>query len=96
MKADPRQSRKWRELRARLYERDRRADARCWICGQPIDYRAAPLSPDSWEPDHVVPVAADPDRAFDPGNIRAAHCACNRARGNRKQGNDLGTRSRQW
>ena len=93
---DPRGTKRWQKLRANLYERDRRADARCWICGQPIDYRAPSGTPDSWEPDHVLPVSARPDLAFDVGNIKPSHCSCNRARGKRGNANDLGSPSRAW
>ena len=93
---DPRGTKRWQKLRVNLYERDRRAGAPCWICGQPIDYRAPSGTPDAWEPDHVLPVASRPDLAFDPGNIRPSHCSCNRARGKKANCNDLGTPSRAW
>ena len=93
---DPRRTSRWRKLRPLLYERDRAANAACWICGQPIDYRAAPGTPDAWEPDHAVPVRDAPELAFDPGNILPSHSSCNRARGKGESGNDLGTPSRAW
>ena len=93
---DPRGTRRWQKLRANLLERDRRANAPCWICGQPIDYRAEPMTPDAWEPDHVLPVATHPELAFDPGNIKPSHCSCNRARGKKKNDNGLGLPSRIW
>lgn len=93
---DPRGTRRWQELRASLYERDRKANAPCWICLQPIDYRAEPGTPDAWEPDHVRPVATDPELAFDPGNIRPAHCSCNRSRGSKRGVSSLGRPSRNW
>lgn len=95
MERDPRRTTRWRKLRARLYERDRRADAPCWICGQPIDYRAPARTPDAWEPDHFIPVSERPDLAFDPGNILPAHCSCNRSRG-AGEALGLGTPSRDW
>lgn len=68
------------------YQRNRR-DLRarrepCWLCGQRIDYRAPARHPDSFEPDHVYPVSTHPHLAEDPGNLRASHMRCNRARGN--------------
>lgn len=93
---DPRGSRRWHELRARLFDRDRKANAPCWICGQPIDYRAASMTPDAWEPDHVQPVATHPDLAFDPGNIRPSHCSCNRSRGSRRADASIGKSTRNW
>lgn len=94
--ADPRSTARWQRLRAILYDRDRKANAPCWICGQPIDYRARSGTPDSWEPDHVLPVATHPDAAFDPGNVRPAHCSCNRSRGSSKGCPGLGSLSRRW
>lgn len=96
MARDPRGTTRWQRLRAQLYERDRRACAPCWICGQPIDYRAAPGSPDAWEPDHVQPVALRPELAFDPGNIRPAHASCNRSRGANRGAPSIGSPSRDW
>lgn len=93
---DPRGTRRWRELRERLYRRDRAANVPCWICGQPIDYRAEAGTPDAWEPDHVQPVADHPELAFDPGNIRPAHCSCNRSRKNTGAGEQIGVPSRIW
>mgnify|MGYP002546931531 CR=1 FL=1 len=95
-RSDPRQTARWRALRARLYERDRAVDAPCWICGQPIDYRAPAGTPDAWEPDHVAPVSSDPDKAYDPGNIRPAHSSCNRSRGSSKGAPSIGEPSRNW
>lgn len=94
--SDPRQTRRWRELRSRLYERDRKANAPCWICGQPIDYRAEAGTPDAWEPDHVVPVASNPELALDPGNVRPSHCSCNRSRGSDKGAPSIGSPTRRW
>lgn len=94
--SDPRCTRRWRVLRESLFLRDKKANAKCWICGQAIDYRAAAGTPDSWEPDHVVPVTSRPDLAFDPGNIKPAHCSCNRSRGNCRGDSSLGTPSRVW
>ena len=97
---DPRGTQRWRRLRKKLYRRDRMADAPCWICGEPIDYRARPGSGRAWEPDHVRPVNLYPELAYDEGNIRPAHCACNRARGqggrSPRDNGMLGTPTRRW
>lgn len=93
---DPRCTRRWRNLRHNLFMRDKRANAKCWICGQAIDYAAPVGSPDAWEPDHVVPVAKDPSLAYDPGNIRASHSSCNRSRGKEAGTPSLGAPSRIW
>lgn len=96
MARDPRGTRRWRELRRRLYKRDRAANSPCWICGQPIDYRAEAGSPDAWEPDHVMPVADHPELALDPGNIKPAHCSCNRSRGSGRAEASIGNPTRNW
>ena len=93
---DPRGSTKWQKLRRILYERDRKANAPCWICGQPIDYRAAPGTPDSWEPDHALPVSTHPELAYDPGNVMPSHCSCNRSRGNASKPAGIGRPTRRW
>ena len=97
---DPRGTQRWRRLRKKLYERDRMANAPCWICGEPIEYRARPGTPRAWEPDHVRPVNLYPELAYDESNIRPAHASCNRARGKggRSPRGDgtLGKPTRKW
>jgi 5-methylcytosine-specific restriction endonuclease McrA len=80
------------------WNRDRKARAACHICGQPIDYDVEPSStPDSWEPDHLVPVSKRPELELDLANVAPSHMRCNRGRGNGKNGeNDLGMRSKIW
>ena len=92
---------RWRVVRAQCYERDKRADARCWICGKPIDYAAPAGHPDAWEPDHYLTVAEHPECAYDHANIRAAHASCNRRRGRLDQAekavrDSLGEPSEDW
>ncbi len=93
--SDPRKTTRWQKLRRLLYRRDRAANAPCWVCGQPIDYRARPGTPDAWEPDHVRDVKHWPELAFEPTNIRACHCSCNRSRGTREVAG-TGKPSRPW
>ena len=87
------------------WDRDRKAKAPCHICGQPIDYSIQPGpegGPESWEPDHLVPVVkareiGQPQLELDLTNIQASHKRCNRARGDGTKGeNELGRRSRIW
>lgn len=86
-----------KKVRAMCWRRDREAKAPCWICGQPIDYTAAPSStPDSWEPDHYLPRSRHPEYALDPSNIRPSHKKCNRSRSNNATLHGLGNRSRRW
>ncbi len=94
--SDPRSDPRWRSLRVSCYRRDRRANAPCWICGQPINYALKPSSaPDAYEPDHVRDVKTRPELAFDPGNIAASHRSCNRGRGTREV-DGIGQPSRVW
>ena len=95
--ADQWHSRRGRSVRALCWRRDREDKPACWICGEPIDYTAAPSStPDSWEPDHRLPRKEHPELVLDPTNIVASHKRCNRSRGARAVFRGLGNRSRQW
>lgn len=89
---------RWRRVRAMAYDRDRKRDAPCHLCGQPIDYLAPPLSPDSWEPDHILPCDKHPDRMYDIANLAPSHSSCNRSRGDAEieHGEPLGRPSRSW
>lgn len=104
-------SRRWRQVRQAAYERDSRmvtraADgrtevgARCWICGEPIDYGAKAGQPYAWEPDHRIPVSVRPDLQYDLANIYPSHSKCNRSRGNGAHAKPtpagLGVPSRRW
>lgn len=89
---------RWPQVRKMAWDRDRKARAVCHICGQPINYFLQPSSaPDSWEPDHLIPVAKRPDLELDLKNILASHMRCNRARGDGTNGeNAIGMQSRVW
>ena len=96
---------RWETIREIAYKRDRAADAPCWICGQPIDYRAKSsnrdYNPRAWEPDHVLPRSEYPELTYDLTNIRPSHAYCNRSRGQSDGAeaasrNRLGKRSRDW
>ena len=91
-------SSRWPYIRAQAWNRDKKARAVCHICNEPIDYFVPPSStPDSYEPDHVVPVHMRPDLELDLGNIKASHRRCNRQRGDGTNGtNIIGERSRRW
>ena len=91
-----RRNSRWKKIRELAWERDRQAKNKCQICGQPIDYSLPPSStPDSYEPDHIIPVSIDNEYELDINNIRATHRRCNRARCN-KDVIDLGKVSRIW
>lgn len=70
--------------------------ARCWLCGQPIDYAAPVGHVDSFELDHFYTVSAHPELQEDPANFRPAHMLCNRQRGDGPPMPSLGSLSRNW
>lgn len=88
---------RWRRVREMAWNRDRKARAVCHICGEPINYSIpASSAPLSWEPDHVLPFAKNPELELDLNNIKASHMRCNRQRGTGAQDMALGQRSRLW
>lgn len=91
-----RSGRRYRQIRQQAYQRDRRRNATCWICGQPIDYSAPAGTPDAWEPDHRVPPKDAPELAELITNLMPSHSSCNRSRGDRAPKPGLGETSRQW
>lgn len=100
---DPRSTERWRQVREMCYRRDRKRNAKCWICGGTINYRASnnslspDYSPNAWEGDHRISVLQHPEFAFDPTNVMPSHCSCNRSRGDKeKEAGQLGENSRDW
>ena len=92
-------SSRWPYIRRLAWDRDRKSRAVCHICGEPIDYFVKPSSsPDSYEPDHIIPVSLRPDLELDLKNIAPAHRRCNRQRGDGSSfaANDVGRHSRLW
>ena len=78
-------------------ERCAEANAKCWLCGQGIDYDVPSSStPDSFELDHFYTVSEHPELQEDPANFRASHMLCNRERGNGPPNPSLGSLSRVW
>ena len=49
---------RWPYIRKMAWDRDRKARAVCWICGQPIDYSLAPSSANTASADAPVPARA--------------------------------------
>lgn len=87
----------WKRLRLECFKRDKRANAVCHICGQPIDYSLKPSStPDAYEPDHLIARAKSERLTLAPDNIAASHRRCNRRRGKKAVINGLGNQSRAW
>ena len=94
---DPRKSKEWYKLRKQCFKRDKAINAKCWIGDHPINYDVKPSStPDSYEPDHYLPVATHPELALVPENIRPSCKACNRSRQSKAGISNLGSRSREW
>lgn len=92
-----RDGRPWRTLAASYRRECEARDARCWICGQEIDYGADSTShPDSFQPDHFHPVAQRPELALDPANLRPSHRSCNLERSDGPPPLGLGEPSRAW
>lgn len=92
-----RSSRAWRAVAARFRTECEAVNAACWMCGQPVLYdEDATSHPDSFHPDHFLPVSTHPELALDVGNLRASHRSCNIARGNGPPPLGLGTPSRVW
>lgn len=96
-------SRRMKQLREDFFQQGKALDAvgdpaaDCWICGQSIDYDAAPHStPDSHNLDHYYPVSERPDLQEDPTNFRHSHRRCNETRGAGAPSTGLGTPVPQW
>lgn len=69
----------------------------CWLCGQPINYRATnPNDPDAYSYDHAQPWSTHPALRYDPDNGRSAHQRCNKSRGNKTPAPGLGIASEKW
>ena len=90
-------SARWIRTRRNAFERDRAAEAACWICGQPIDYSLGISTCDeAWEGDHYLPVSRHPELEYDVTNVRASHRSCNRSRKAKAGIDGLGTPTRVW
>ena len=103
--ADQWNSAQGRRLRLQLFERDRKADAKCYWClkrGLPgdIDYSLGPYTRGgdvwAWSPEHLKPRHLYPQLALEPTNIVAAHFHCNSSRGTKAGVDELGELSRSW
>jgi len=90
--------RRWQKIRGMAYERDKKNQAVCWWCGQPINYIVPPSStPEAWEGDHKIPVSKNPELELDLTNVMPSHRRCNRSRGDGTNGeNTIGMQSRIW
>nr|DAJ39236.1 MAG TPA: restriction endonuclease [Caudoviricetes sp.] len=92
MPATPGQgTRRYMKLRAIFLDECKEANAPCWLCGQPIDYRIPHNDPvtgavnrEAFELDHAYPRSTHPELAEDPSNFRPSHRACNLKRSDGK------------
>ena len=64
--------------RAALRRDCQRINARCYLCGQPIDYGASSPAPLSFTADHRIPVNAGGSDRME--NLAPCHWKCNRAK----------------
>lgn len=69
---------RWKAMQQACRLRDMRANARCGICGRPIDYDLPQEDPMSYEADHIKPGSKYPELFFSYDNIQASHKVCNR------------------
>jgi 5-methylcytosine-specific restriction endonuclease McrA len=69
---------------------------KCWLCGEPVDYRLKFPHPRSWSLDHAIPIKENPALALNPANWRSAHLDCNEYRGSGEPPIDLGVPSEYW
>lgn len=79
---DPRRSRAYQSIRARMRAKAKADNEPCAICGRAIDYDAPPRHPSSWTCDHIKPVDKYPELALDPANCQSACKSCNSSKGN--------------
>lgn len=84
------------EFRNNMREKYQAVGARCYLCGQPIDYDAPAGSRDALEIDHVIPTSERPELMFEEENLRPAHMSCNRSKQDSKPGPTLGIPSEEW
>ena len=98
-------TRRMKKLRGEFFREGQRLDADpatrhladCWLCGQRIDYLAAPhTTPDSHNLDHAIAYADAPELLEDPTNFRHAHRACNEDRGKAAPSLGLGAPVAAW
>lgn len=87
---------RWKNLRIRLAKAAIR-DGRfvCAKCGIALDLKAPRGSEHAAELDHIVPVAVDPSREYDPTNLRWLCHFHNRQKGKTLDGPRMPT-TRRW
>jgi 5-methylcytosine-specific restriction endonuclease McrA len=83
---------RWRHLAAQVRARK----DPCYYCRQPIDYTAERNTPESFTVDHRLSWRDHPELREDPGNLVAAHKACNSSKGAGEAHFDIGLQSRTW
>ena len=96
-------SAQWQKVRLQAFERDKKRNAPCALCGRSIDYSLGmstgggkDYNPKCWEPDHILSVEKHPELELDLVNVQATHAGCNRSKHDRAGINLLGAPSRDW
>lgn len=96
MVADQWDHRVGKELRRQHQQQYAAANAKCWLCGQPIDYTRPAHHPDALDIDHVHPRSTHPELSLDPANLRPSHVSCNRSKREGLPAPALGSLSEAW
>lgn len=98
-------SAQWQTVRRQAFERDRKANAPCALCGKSIDYSLGmstrggkDYNPEAYEPDHIIPVGTEKGKLLelDLANIQPTHASCNRSKHDRAGIRLLGDPSEDW
>jgi 5-methylcytosine-specific restriction endonuclease McrA len=69
---------------------------RCWLCGEPIDYRLKFPHPRSWSLDHAIPISENPALMLNSSNFRSSHLDCNNHRQSDAPRIEMGEPSEVW
>jgi 5-methylcytosine-specific restriction endonuclease McrA len=78
------------------HNKDGTKGEKCWLCGEPIDYRLKFPHPRSWSLDHMIPISENPALMLNASNFRSAHLDCNNHRQTGAPPIELGTPSEIW
>lgn len=78
-KRDPRDHHRRRDRHRR---RIAQGNPPCALCGEAIDFTLRSPHPDSYEADHIVPIAQGGADSVE--NLQASHRRCNRAAGDKR------------
>jgi len=68
---------RYQRMRRRFLANAKAQGATCWFCSNPLDFSVRHPDERAVEVHHMIPVAVDPSKEFDIGNLAAAHRLCN-------------------